>query len=208
MDNLGSRYNAVDHEARLRAIEWLRHTYPIDEARAAEEWAEKEANRIAYELWLADPENAGSKYNDPARVFQEQQKEIEEKEAEEQESKRIGILRQGPSEFEKNIARKRRERLEAAAREAEEKERREKENEVKLATGEWVRTPSGKQLMKPGQDTYVDVFGREQVSRRKEMLEEYQKKAQTSFKTPEEMMSATTLVRRLPPPNTTTRLIH
>jgi rhomboid-like protein len=193
VDHLGARYSAVTHDQATKALEWLRQTYPIDEARAAEEWAEKEANRIAYELWLADPENADSKYNDPARVWRQQQQEIEElKQAEE---KKIGILRQGPSEFELNIARKRKERLEAAARAAEEKERQEQEQEKLLATGEYVRTPSGKQLMKPNEEVYVDIFGREQVSRRKEMLEKYRQKAvSTPFKSEEEMRNATTLV--------------
>ena len=85
------------------------------------------------------------------------------------ESKRdqkIGILHVGKSQFERNIEEKRRARLEEATRKAELKEQREKEMEAQLATGEWVKTPSGKQLMKPHQTTYVDVFGNEQISRR------------------------------------------
>jgi rhomboid-like protein len=67
--------------------------------------------------------------------------------------------------------------------------------EEKLATGEYVRTPTGTQLMKPGQTAYVDVFGREQVSRRKEEMEKYNKAAQvTDAKTPEELLAQTTLV--------------
>jgi rhomboid-like protein len=48
--------------------------------------------------------------------------------------------------------------------------------------------------MKPGQTTYVDVFGREQVSRRKEEAEKYQKQSETEFSSVEEMLSETTLV--------------
>lgn len=213
IDNLGHRYAHVDTGLATKALDWLRERYPVDEARAAEEWAEKEANRISYELWLADPENADSKYNDPARVYKEQhmddagaetvdpkyqvwkerQKEVEE--INQHDEQKIGILRIGPSEFERNIERKRKERLAAVAQKAEEKERKEKEDEEKLATGEWVRTPGGTQLMKPGQTTYVDIFGREQVSRRKEMQEYYQKKAESPFKSPEDMLKASTLVR-------------
>jgi rhomboid-like protein len=177
----------------VKALDWLREAFPVDEARAAEEWAEKEANRIAYELWLADPENADSKYNDPARAWKDQQQEIEE--AHREEGQKIGMLRVGPSEFERNIQRKRQERLEAQARKAEEKELKEKEDEAKIESGEWVRTPGGTQLMKPHQTTYVDVFGREQVSKRKEMMEYYQKKSESPFKNEEEMLRATTLVR-------------
>lgn len=205
IDNLGARYEGlVDRKKAEKALQWLRDQFPIDEARAAEEWAEKEANRIAYELWLADPDNADSKYNDPARVFKEQQEAENKRRQEEEEEdnvQRIGILRAGKSQFEKNFERQRKERLEAAARAAEEKERQEREMQKKLATGEWVKTPGGTQLMKPHQTTYVDVFGREQVSRRKEMLEMYQKKSQTPFKSEEEMLKSTTLVRAIITPN-------
>jgi rhomboid-like protein len=200
VDNLGQQYTHINRSLATKALDWLRETYPIDEARAAEEWAEKEANRIAYELWLADPEN-DSKYKDPARVFREQQKKQKEEQAEQEAlqeryegRQKIGMLHVGPSEFERNIAERRRERLEAVTQKAEEKEAKEQEHEAKLATGEWVRTPSGTQLMKPGQTTYVDVFGREQVSRRKEMMEKYQQKAQTEFKDEAEMLSKTTVV--------------
>jgi rhomboid-like protein len=195
VDNLGARYVSagVDHQKTAKALEWLRETYPVDEVRAAEEWAEKEANRISYELWLADPENADSKYNDPARIYRDQQKEVEE--VEKQEEQRMGLLRAGPSEFEKNIQRKRQQRLEAMAQKAEEKEAKEQEMETKIATGEWVRTPGGTQLMKPGQNTYVDVFGREQISMRKEIEEKNRRKAESGFESPEEMLRATTLVR-------------
>lgn len=37
--------------------------------REAEEWAEKEASGIAYELWLANLEKANPEYNDHAHVF-------------------------------------------------------------------------------------------------------------------------------------------
>ena len=202
VDNLGHSYTNVTKKLATKALNWLRLKYPIDEARAAEEWAEKEANRISYELWLADPENADSKYNDPARVFkeeQEQEKEIEE--IDQQEGQKIGMLRVGPSEFEKNIERKRRERLAAVTKKAEEKEAKAVEEEKMLATGEYVRTPRGTALMKPGQTAYLDVFGREQISRRKEVMEQYQQKAQTSFKSEEEMLRATTLVcPQLKPP--------
>lgn len=195
VDNLGKQYTHINRNLATKGLEWLREKYPVDEARAAEEWAEKEANRISYELWLANPENE-SKYKDPAKVFREQQKkEQEEMEAREQaEGQRIGMLHTGPSQFERNIQEKRKRRLEEIAKQAEEKEAREKEQEAKLATGEWVRTPSGTQLMKPGQTTYVDIFGREQVSRRKEKMEEYQKKAELKFESKEEMLSSTTLV--------------
>lgn len=201
VDNLGDKYS-VSRDQAIKALEWLRNRFPIDEARAAEAWAEKEANRIAYELWLADPEN-DSKYKDPARVYREQQKkeaEEREQEAEQQERQRFGILHTGKSQFEIAMQEKRRQRLEAITKKAEEKEARAVEEEKMLATGEWVRTPGGTQLMKPGQDTYVDVFGREQVSRRKEMMEKYQKKAETSFRDVDEMLSQTTPVSYPEPP--------
>jgi rhomboid-like protein len=176
-------------------LEWLRENYPIDEARAAQEWAEKEANRIQYELWLADPETE-SKYKDPARAFREQmQKEEQERQQQEADNQKLGILHVGKSKFELNIEEKRRARLEEITRKAEEKEAKEKEMEEKLATGEWVKTPTGTQLMKPGQTTYVDIFGREQISRRKEEAEKYSKASETDFSNPEEMLSRTTLVR-------------
>jgi rhomboid-like protein len=194
VDNLGKQYPHVNRELALKGLEWLRKQFPIDEARAAQEWAEKEANRIAYELWLADPETE-SKYKDPARAFREQmQKEEAERQQEAIDNQKMGILHTGKSQFELNIERKRRERLEQVTRVAEEKERSEREMEEKLATGEWVRTPTGTQLMRPDQTTYVDVFGREQVSRRKEMMEAYQSKAVTSFKDESEMLASTTLV--------------
>lgn len=196
VDNLGKQYTHVSRETALKGLEWLRAKYPIDEARAAEEWAEKEANRIAYELWLADPETE-SKYKDPARAFREQmEKEEQERIRQEAENQKIGILHAGKSQFELNIEEKRRARLEEIARKAEEKEQKEREMEEKLASGEWVRTPTGTQLMKPGQTTYIDVFGREQVSRRKEEMEKYNKAAQvTDATTPEELLAQTTLVR-------------
>tara|TARA_R110002003_G_scaffold1577_4_gene23247 strand:+ start:6395 stop:6964 length:570 start_codon:yes stop_codon:yes gene_type:complete len=179
----------------MKGLEWLREKYPIDEARAAEDWAEKEANRIQYELWLADPETE-SKYKDPARAFREQmQKEEEKRQQEEVDNQKIGILHVGKSQFERNIEEKRKQRLEEVTRKAEEKEQKEREMEEKLASGEWVRTPTGTQLMKPGQTTYVDVFGREQVSRRKEEAEKYQKQSQTEFKDVDEMLAKTTVVR-------------
>jgi rhomboid-like protein len=68
-----------------------------------------------------------------------------------------------------------------------------------------VRTPTGTQLMRPDQTTYVDVFGREQVSRRKEMMEKYQNKSVTSFKDESEMLSSTTVVSTfLCPPSSST----
>jgi rhomboid-like protein len=194
VDNLGKQYTHVNREVALKGLEWLRERYPIDEARAAEEWAEREANRIQYELWLADPETE-SKYKDPARAFKEQmEKEEQQRIQQERDEQKIGILHVGKSQFERNIEEKRRARLEEITRIAEEKEEKEREMEEKLASGEWVRTPTGTQLMKPGQTTYVDVFGREQVSRRKEMAEQYQKQSQTDFTSPEEMLSKTTLV--------------
>jgi rhomboid-like protein len=199
VDNLGDKYN-VSRAQAVKALDWLRKRFPIDEARAAEAWAEKEANRIAYELWLADPEN-DSKYKDPARVYREQQKkEAAERaqEDEQQERQQFGILRTGKSQFEMAIQEQRRKRLEAVTKKAEEREAKAIEDEKMLATGEWVRTPSGKQLMKPGQETYVDVFGREQVSRNKEVLEQYQQKSQTQFKDEKEMLAATTLVSHFP----------
>ncbi|EAT85570.2 hypothetical protein SNOG_06919 [Parastagonospora nodorum SN15] len=180
VDNLGKQYTHVSRETALKGLEWLREVYPIDEARAAEEWAEKEANRIQYELWLADPETE-SKYKDPARAFKEQmQKEEEERQQQERDERKIGILHAGKSQFERNIEEKRKQRLEEITRVAEEKEEKEREMEEKLATGEWVKTPTGKQLMKPGQSTYVDVFGREM-------------KSLSGFASEEEMLSKTTL---------------
>lgn len=199
VDHLGKQYTHVGRDLALRGLEWLREHYPIDEARAAEEWAEKEANRIAYELWLADPETE-SKYKNPARAFKEQmQKEEEERLQQESEEQKFGILHAGKSQFELNIEEKRRQRLEDITRIAEEKEKNERDMEAKLATGEWVRTPTGTQLMKPGQTTYVDIFGREQVSRRKEMRELYSSKSETTdAATPEELRSRTTVVRYPP----------
>jgi rhomboid-like protein len=197
VDNLGKQFTHVDRDTAMKGLEWLRAKYPIDEARAAEEWAEREANRIQYELWLADPETE-SKYKDPARAFKEQMKKEEEKrQQQEREEEKIGILHVGKSQFERNIEEKRRERLDNITRKAEEKEQRERDMEAQLATGEWVKTPTGTQLMKPGQTTYVDVFGREQISRRKEMAEKYQKESQTEFESEEEMLSKTTLVSSL-----------
>ncbi|KAH8731135.1 hypothetical protein GQ44DRAFT_822707 [Phaeosphaeriaceae sp. PMI808] len=199
VDNLGKQFAHVSREMAMKGIEWLREQYPIDEARAAEEWAEKEANRIHYELWLADPETE-SKYKDPARAYKEQmEKEQKEKEEQEYEVRRIGMLHVGKSQFERNIEEKRRERLAEATRLAEEREAKEKEMEVKLATGEWVKTPTGKQLMKPGQSTYIDIFGREQISRQKEEAEKYRKASTTGFESVEDMLSKTTLVQRLYP---------
>jgi rhomboid-like protein len=194
VDNLGKQYTHVSRETALKGLEWLREKYPIDEARAAEEWAEREANRIQYELWLADPETE-SKYKDPARAFKEEmEKEEAARQQQELDGRKIGILHAGKSQFERNIEEKRRARLEEITRKAEEKEQHEREMEEKLATGEYVKTPTGTQLMKPGQTTYVDVFGREQVSRRKEEAEKYQKQSETEFSSVEEMLSKTTLV--------------
>ncbi|OAL50819.1 hypothetical protein IQ07DRAFT_539260 [Pyrenochaeta sp. DS3sAY3a] len=200
VDNLGKQYTHVNRDLALKGLEWLRDRYPIDEARAAEEWAEKEANRISYELWLADPETE-SKYKDPARAFREQmEKEEQERQQNGTEDRKIGMLHVGKSQFELNIEEKRRQRLEEITRKAEEKEQNEREMAEKLATGEYVRTPTGTQLMKPGQSTYVDVFGREQISRRKEQAEKYAKQAQvTDATTPEELLAKTTLTERLVP---------
>lgn len=200
VDNLEEKYSVTRDQA-LKALEWLRTRFPIDEARAAETWAEKEANRIAYELWLADPEN-DSKYKDPARIYREQQKkEAAERDAaaEQHERSQYGILRTGKSQFELAIAEKRAQRLAEITKKAEEKEARAAEEEKLLATGEWVRTPRGTQLMKPGQDTYIDLFGNEQISRRKEEREAAQKASQTPFTSEEEMLSKTTLAQRLYP---------
>lgn len=193
VDNLGKHYVHVTREQALKGLEWLREMFPVDEARAAQEWAEREANRIAYELWLADPEN-DSKYKDPARAFKKHQEELKKQQEEYEEDQRIGMLRVGKSQFDRNIEEKRRQRLEAVTKKAEEKESKEREMEEKLASGEWVRTPGGTQLMKPGQTAYVDIFGREQVSRRAEMLEKYRKMAQTPFKSEEEMLKSSTTV--------------
>ncbi len=197
VDNLGAQYTHVDRALALKGLEWLRNRYPVDEAAAAEQWAEKEANRISYELWLADPETE-SKYKDPARAFREKmQEEEEQRQQQERDDQKIGILHVGRSQFERNIEEKRQARLAEATRKAELKEQREKEMEAQLATGEWVKTPSGKQLMKPHQTTYVDVFGNEQISRRNEEREKYQNKSVTGFKDEAEMLSKTTLVRLL-----------
>lgn len=208
VDNLGKQYTHVNRDLALKGLEWLRDRYPIDEARAAEEWAEKEANRISYELWLADPETE-SKYKDPARAFREQmEKEEQERQQDGTEERKIGMLHVGKSQFELNIEEKRRQRLEEITRKAEAKEQNEREMLKKLATGEYVRTPTGTQLMKPGQSTYVDVFGREQISRRKEQAEKYSKQAQvTDATTPEELLAKTTLVRPFSPPSNTYPLL-
>ncbi|KAI8936361.1 hypothetical protein NX059_006773 [Plenodomus lindquistii] len=198
VDNLGKQYTHVSRELALKGLEWLREHYPVDEARAAEEWAEKEANRISYELWLADPETE-SKYKDPARAFKDQlEKEEQEKQQRENNERKIGILHVGKSQFERNIEEKRKARLEEIAKKAEEKEEQERQMEAQLATGEWVKTPSGTQLMKPGQTTYIDVFGREQVSRRKEELEKYAKMSLVTT-SEEELHTKTTLAQRLYP---------
>ncbi|KAF2632197.1 hypothetical protein BU25DRAFT_406729 [Macroventuria anomochaeta] len=199
VDNLGNQYTHVDRALALKGLSWLREKYPVDEAVAAEQWAEKEANRISYELWLADPETE-SKYKDPARAFREQmQKEEEERQQQALDDQKIGILHVGKSQFERNIEEKRQARLAAVTRKAELKEQREKEMEAQLATGEWVKTPSGKQLMKPHQTTYIDVFGNEQISRRSEERAKYEQQAVTGFKDETEMLSKTTLAQRLYP---------
>lgn len=195
VDNLGHKYVHVNRTLGTKALEWLREAFPVDEGRAAEQWAEKEANRIAYELWLADPEN-DSKYKDPARVWRDQQKELDQQnEQQEGNGQNMGMLRAGPSQFEKNIADKRRQRLEEAAKKAEEKEAKERDEMVKLETGEWVKTPRGTGLMKPGQTAAVDIFGREYITQRKEIQEAYRKKAELPFKSAEDMLAATTIVR-------------
>ncbi|KAF2108508.1 hypothetical protein BDV96DRAFT_504467 [Lophiotrema nucula] len=198
--NLGSKYAYVNNDNAMKALDWLRKAFPIDEARAAEEWSEREANRIAYELWLADPENADSKYNDPARAFQAQQKqEAEDAEQQEQdEGHRIGLLRVGPSQFERNIKEKRRERLAEVTRKAEEKELKEKEDEEKIASGEWVKSPGGL-VVRPGEKTYVDPFGREHVDRRDNYKKYYQEKAQSPFESEEAMLKHSTVLQRLYP---------
>ncbi|KAG9206063.1 hypothetical protein G6514_006342 [Epicoccum nigrum] len=199
VDNLGAQYKHVDGALALKGLDWLREKYPVDEALAAEQWAEKEANRISYELWLADPETE-SKYKDPARAFRDKmQKEEAERQQQELDDQKIGILHVGKSQFERNIEEKRRARLEEATRKAELKEQREKEMEAQLATGEWVKTPSGKQLMKPHQTTYVDVFGNEQISRRAEERQKYEQAAVTGFQSEAEMLAQTTLAQRLYP---------
>ncbi|UPX11007.1 Rhomboid protease [Ascochyta rabiei] len=199
VDQLGSQYAHVDRALALRGLNWLRDRYPVDEAVAAEQWAEREANRIAYELWLADPETE-SKYKHPARAFREQmQREEAERQQHARDDQKIGILHVGRSQFERNIEEKRHARLAEATRNAELKEQRERDMDAQLATGEWVKTPSGKQLMKPHQTTYVDVFGNEQVSRRSEERAKYEQRAVSGFKDPEEMLSKTTLSQRLYP---------
>ncbi|KAF1833574.1 hypothetical protein BDW02DRAFT_569889 [Decorospora gaudefroyi] len=200
VDNLGKPYAHVSRDTALKGLAWLREKYPIDEARAAEEWAEREANRIAYELWLADPETE-SKYKDPARAFREQlEKEEKERIQQEADDQKMGILHVGKSQFERNIEEKRKERLQEVTRAAEEKEKRERDMEAKLATGEWVRTPTGTQLMKPGETTYIDIFGREQVSRFKEEMAKYSKASHaTDAQTLEGLLTRTTLAQRLYP---------
>lgn len=194
VDNLGAQYTHVDRALALKGLDWLREKYPVDEAVAAEQWAEKEANRISYELWLADPETE-SKYKDPARAFREKmQKEEQERQQQEFDDQKIGILHVGKSQFERNIEEKRQARLAEVTRKAELKEQRERDMEAQLATGEWVKTPSGTQLMKPYQTTYIDVFGNEQISRRSEEREKYEQKSVTGFKDETEMLSKTTLV--------------
>lgn len=202
VDNLGKQYTHVTREMALQGLDWLREHYPIDEARAAEEWAEKEANRISYELWLADPETE-SKYKDPARAFKEQLEKEEQQQQRQRKDGRehkIGMLHVGKSQFERNIEEKRRARLDEITKKAEEREKNERDMEAKLATGEWVKTPTGTQLMKPGQTTYIDIFGKEQVSRRKEEMERYAKESEaTGALTAEELLAKTTLAQRLYP---------
>ncbi|KAF1930670.1 uncharacterized protein M421DRAFT_57714 [Didymella exigua CBS 183.55] len=199
--NLGSQCAHVDTALALKGLAWLRERHPVDEAAAAEQWAEKEANRIAYELWLADPDTE-SKYKagDPARAFREHMEaDAAARAQQERDEQKIGILHVGKSQFERNIEEKRRARLQEATRKAEEKERRERDMEAQLATGEWVKTPSGTQLMKPYQTTYIDVFGNEQVSRRSEERAKYEQQAVTDFKDETEMLAKTTLGQRLYP---------
>ena len=198
VDNLGSQYTHVDRALALKGLDWLRERYPVDEAVAAEQWAEKEANRISYELWLADPETE-SKYKDPARAFRDQlQKEEDERQQRELDDQKIGILHVGKSQFERNIEEKRQARLAEATRKAELKEQRDKDMEAQLATGEWVKTPSGTQLMKPHQTTYIDIFGNEQISRRSEERAKWEQRAVTGFKDEKEMLAQTTLVSSPP----------
>lgn len=171
-------------------------SHPISPARFA---AALESLSVS-SLYLKVAELQNSIAHLRARAFREKQrKEKEERELQEQdeqepEGRRMGLLHVGPSQFERNIKQQRQLRLNAITKQAEEKEARAREDEVKLASGEWVRTPSGTQIMKPHQTTYVDIFGREQVSRWKDELEKAYKKSQTKFKDEEEMLAATTVV--------------
>ncbi|ORY09087.1 hypothetical protein BCR34DRAFT_603108 [Clohesyomyces aquaticus] len=200
VDNIKTHTGVFNRNLAIKGLDWLRQEFPVDEARAAEEWAEKEANRIAYELWLQDPENLASKHNDPARAFREQARETREAElTSDLGEERIGILHKGPSQFELRIEKQRQKRLEDMARKAEEKEKKEADELEKLRSGEFVRTPAGTGLMKPGQTTYVDIFGREMIDGSKEYREKMQQKAQLPFKSEEELLAATTLSQRLIP---------
>ena len=176
----------------MKGLEWLRQAFPVDEARAAEEWAEKEANRIAYELWLAE-EQGGKAVSNPEQVW----KEMKEEEKMQQRQYQTTMLHHGPSVLEQSIKEKRKKRLEEATKRAEEKEAKEAEEAKLIASGEYIRSPGGTALIKPGQTTYVDIFGKEVVDRRKEWSDYYNKKAATPFKSEEEMRNAQTPVRYL-----------
>lgn len=191
VDNLSNKFRNMTPELAMRGLEWLRNAFPVDEARAAEEWAEKEANRIAYEIWLSE-EQGGKKFENPAKVWREM---------EEERQKRIyqtGLLHHGPSVMEESIKEKRRKRLEEAAKRAEEKEAKEAKEREMIASGEWVKSPGGTALIKPGQKTYVDIFGREQVDDRQKWTEYYNKKSQTPFKSEEEMRKSNTVCNPVP----------
>ncbi|KAF2200047.1 hypothetical protein GQ43DRAFT_441937 [Delitschia confertaspora ATCC 74209] len=191
VDNLSNKFRGLTPELATRGLEWLRNAFPVDEARAAEEWAEREANRISYELWLQE-EEGGKKEENPEAAWQQIQEE----------KKRVyhtGMLHHGPSVLEQSIQEKRKKRLEAAAKRAEEKEARKAKERELIASGQYVRSPGGTALVKPGQTTYVDVFGREQVDERKKWTEHFAKMSETPFKSEEEMLKSKTIFQRLYP---------
>lgn len=188
--NLRDKFRYFTPALSKQGLEWLRREFPVDEARAAEEWAEKEANRIAYELWLSE-EEGGKKHTNPEKVWRDME--------DEDKAKRVyqtGMLHHGPSVLEESIKRKRLKRLEQATKRAEEKEAKEAEEAKLIASGEYVRSPGGTALIKPGQTTYVDIFGREQLDDRKQWADYYNKKAATPFKSEEEMRNSKTTVSK------------
>jgi rhomboid-like protein len=191
--SLTDKFRNISPAISKRALEWLRKEFPVNEARAAEEWAEKEANRIAYELWLSE-EEGGKKLADPAKAWREMEEEQREKRV-----YQTGILHHGPSVFQENIKLKRMKRLEEATKRAEEKEAKEAEEAKLIASGEYVRSPGGTALIKPGQTTYVDIFGKEVLDDRKKWADYYNMKAASPFKSEEEMAKAKTTFQRVFP---------
>jgi rhomboid-like protein len=186
--DVSNKFRNITPALSRRGLEWLRKQFPLDEARAAEEWAEKEANRIAFEIWMSE-ETGGKKLADPVMAW-------ETMEADKQAERiyQTGLLHHGPSVIEQQVKERRRQRLEEAAKRAEEKEAQEAKEAEMIASGEYVRSPGGALVIRPGQKTYVDIFGKERVDDTKEWADHYNKLSASPYKSEEEMKMANTTV--------------